>query len=707
MSQSRPQPSPSFSCPPPTFTLNAPSRQVLTRKLAHNLLKPLNSHPYQTVILSGSAFGDGASTVVGQAFINLSRKQCLHTVILSDIITSLPVDEALRSLNSIASSIGSTYKRLRAVDLSHNPIGTLGIGYCAPLLENQNLLEVVNLEHTQLSSDAARLLCQYLTTNTPTNLRGLNVHGNALGSTGLRHIATVVANSPNLECLRVSSVDADASAVTAIAQALADKPCLRTLDLSNNGFDNTTAITMADALSNQSHLYRLSLSQLNLTNAALHSIVDAIESASARLIEFNLSGNQLTSEALPYLIQLLDADDSKLSVLDLSSNRIDDSGVRLIADAIARKAATSPLRKLLLAGNHITEVAAIHLAASLVQIPNLMRVGLSGNSISRNVAQRITAVFPPTTAICHDDGISEVDSNDDVETAVDDIDEGEDMTEGSSSTSARKTPRVSNADAIEMALCALETLANNLQAERSDLDESSSPQSQSEVSRLVSLFNNSEEASETTVDTNTKGSEETSEERERTVNDAEETSPPYLQSSSENRTAEIGTEDSVARTPPPTRTMRGMTSPVTPQGDVTGTGENIRVSVSRSSEEDGDVGSNANDDVMLSARKLKESIVSLSKEISDVAGELQMPAVSSTPLDERDIEARAEGHSEDEDNVNNYLLVSRENESEKPGSFSSFLVDCVGGCLVAMFVVILVLAIAQSQEEATFSYRQL
>lgn len=111
----------------------------------------------------------------------------------------------------------------------------------------------------------------------------------------------------------------------------------------------------------------------------------------------------------------------------------------------------------------------------------------------------------------------------------------------------------------------------------------------------------------------------------------------------------------------------------------------------------------ANANVIKSARKLKESIASLSKEISDVAVELQIP-VSSSPLAGSGLYASRDG--EVVGNVNEYLLVDDlPQDRKRKQSAMGLFVDVLGGLLVGIFVVILVLAIAQSQEESTFAYR--
>lgn len=721
---SRPPPSASFRGPPPHFTLNAQNnRQVLTRKLAAILLKPLSDHPYQTIVLSGSAFGDAAATVAGPLLLTLARKQCLHTVILSDIIASLPADEALRSLSSIASSIG-TYKRLRAVDLSHNAIGTMGMAHCAPLLQGQTLLEVVNLEVTGLSADAARLLCEYLTTTTPTVLRGLNVHGNRLESNGMLHVATVVSKSPHLQCLRVSSVGASSDAVTALANALIDTPNLCEIDISDNGFDDASATALAKALANQSNMTRVILSDLNLSDVGFHEIANSLQSSFAPLTELRLSGNELGAGVSNDIAKLLTVPASQLAILDLSSNELGDDGIHRIAEAID---ASSPslLCKLSVAENEASAASIIHLASSLVRLTSLVQFDFTGNDVSLSISQRIASVFPPTVVTIDDeseeDSDIQVDPDADTEADLEDTDDFvDDDNQGVSQTDT------SGSDELEIALQALESLAKTQSTSRTTEDVSS-PRPHSDVARLVSFFSKSDCVEPTEEHLPSEPSTSSVQEKSENPDTVSEVPceasvgpPPIapgaeslsLVRDDENTCSEPKEADIMSHgTPPVSRLLGSVISPITPpsgDGGVTIDDGDSKTCNNIEDESIADVAEASDEkdgNVILSARKLKESIVSLSKEISDVAGELQMP--DSPNLQTQDLRQIADSNIDAEENVNEYLLVDKEGDQTRNTPVLSMLVDCVGGCLVAMFVVVVVLAIAQSQEESTFPFRPL
>ena len=90
-----------------------------------------------------------------------------------------------------------------------------------------------------------------------------------------------------------------------------------------------------------------------------------------------------------------------------------------------------------------------------------------------------------------------------------------------------------------------------------------------------------------------------------------------------------GSDEGAPGAPPTSRFLVGLTSPITPSPSSSSLRDSRKdgtrddeITASPVQEE---VDEENEGNVILSARKLKESIVSLSKEISDVAGELEIP----------------------------------------------------------------------------------
>lgn len=755
--------------PPPVFKLNPPSRQILSRKLTTQLLTPLTEKPFKTLDMSGSAFSDSAAVVAGPALIELASKKCLHTVILSDIIATLSKDEACRSLSTIASSIG-VYKGLRAVDLSRNAIGTMGMPHCAPLLEDQPYLEKVDLHNAGISAQSARLLSQFLTTKSSTALRSLDVHANCLESEGLEYIANIVSKSTGLEKLCVSNVRAFAPAMLTLCQALAKTPNMRDLDISDNDFSLEAASALSDALQTQDNLARLILSDLNMTPSLLSPIASALSATCPPIRQLDLSNNDLDDTVGEVLPSLLSAVGSTLVILDLSSNELSSEGISSIAEGIARIPASAPLASINIALNNADVASTIKLAAALAPRASISKFVIHGNDVPYNICVRIAATFPPSVVEYDDveednypdsdkasaDATSaEKEGNQDAAGQDGNVNDDQVVPENDGGGSSGESGLQPDEAPVEAALQALEALglARGISETAPDLEGGAPLISvvSSEVTTSVSVpMSNNEEMSPAI-------------EKKFTVEDSEKTVDGTSAGNADNKKIETGNiafadtdagadsavgavrepgdsdrplivnnEDKVESggdagpsTPPPSRFLGFVGSQMTPQDEEV-VGEATEVDPEGTVPEgEGDIEGFGERNVMDSARKLKASIVSLSREISDVAGELKMtvdgpPVVASTSGvsgvaersgedndNDNDNDNENENENENDEDVNNFLLVGDRiaPRNKHSSTVTTLILDCVGGCIIALFVIVLVLAIVQSQEEATFSYR--
>lgn len=749
--------------PPPVFKLNPPSRQILSRKLTSQLLSPLQEKPIKTLDLSGSAFSDAACVVAGPALITLANKNCLHTVILSDIIATLSTDEACRSLSTIATSIG-IHKGLRVVDLSRNAIGTMGMSHCSPLFEDQTYLERVDLHNTGISAQAARLLSQFLSTSNPTALRSLDVHANCLESEGLEYIASIVSKSTGLEKLCVSNVRAFGPAMAKLCLALANTPNMRDLDISDNGFSMEAASSLSKALKMQGNLARLMLSDLNMTTSMLTPIASALSDQRPPLRILDLGNNELDESAGPIISDLLSAIGSSLIALDVSTNELSSEGVSNLADGIARLSESAPLASVNVALNDADSLSIIKLAAALAPRTTISKFVIHGNDVPDKVCVRIASAFPPSVVEYHDNDEGNIEDGDAISTVATSAEKGESQDDKSPDDDAdaedlvddeddgeRKliAPGVQENDSqIESALEALETLglARGIKEATPDLEEGTLLVSvaSSEVTTSVSVPTASNDdgnpsvGSKLIAEDSGKVSEKNTSAGSKLIPGYEvdvsaESEPGAIRPVNEganNESLDVNEDEARPSTPPPSRFIGFAASPISQldeEGKDEGAEMDAAVASPRDEEEDGESGER---NVMDSARKLKASIVSLSREISDVAGELQM-TVDGAPIatsasgasgvvernddngnendttDNNENDNENDNENENEDDVNDYLLVGEGVTSRRKHSstMTTLILDCVGGCIIALFVIVLVLAIVQSQEEATFSYR--
>lgn len=649
--------------------LNAPARQLVTRKLAEQLFPALGDHRYISIKLSGCALGDPAASVAGPYLVVLANKKCLETVILSDIIASLDTTQALRSLSTIAASIGM-WKGIRSIDISSNALGSPGIAACVALFERQTSLEQIFLANAGLATESARLLVRYLSHSPTTALRVLDFHGNRMESAGLNHISSIVAKSPNLHRLRVSSLGASAQATANLANALSATSALTELDISDNTLDKKGAVAFARVLAQQTHLIRLAFNDLSMTDDALNALLVPLSQAQFPLSHLLLAHNDLTCASADALSYYLESHKSDLRVLNLSGNNLGDLGIQKLAGAIRHSGPESALTKLFIAKNGVCSLPLLQLAQELVKLPSMRCFDVSGNPVSELVIDALHAAFGPGVVVYDagsDDGIPATEEDEQLQTALQAL---SDM-----------------ADVVDRPLLS---------------PEQSSAQSRSTVSRLVSLFSRGTEdsqqsapstridnvsqanAMDTSSPAETEDADIVSKENDDVITSLSDFETPRVQKRGNRRSMMAISETSVPYPSP------GATAGVSSSANRT---VPMSVMVQNSTVQ--------NENITQSAQKLKESVARLNKELADAAGELQLNDFAS----ERSTVYSRRAELGDEEDLNRYLLVPSLPQDIQKVSALDFLADVVGAFLMAIFVVVLVLAVARSQEDSTFAYR--
>ena len=724
-----------------TFYLNPPSRQVLSRKLAQRLLADLALKPYQAIHLSGCALGDAAAGIAGPLILNLATSQSLRAVYLSDIIATLMPDEALRSLSSLSTSIG-VCKHLQIVYLSDNALGTRGLAACQQLIKSQPDLLTLSLSNTGLSTDSIRLLQDMLAPgSTPPDipLQALFLSGNRIENSGVKSVAAIVSHAPQLQQLSLASVGAGSSAITTLAGALVETTTqLRDLDLSDCSIDMITATALARAISQQLHLSTLILADTDMGDQAAQVILNALmlsldddnastdvnESADGSEItqrannkslpplrEINLAGNELTSASAEALSLLMRTHRPTLQVLDIRRNELGDEGIASLTMAMKEaegvdKLALSSLR---ICENGVHALDLARCAVAMVRLRKPCELWGRDNPISDGVYQRMQKIFgdafageeredadvpePPL-----DEGGEELDNvleklADLVGVMKADEERKDEQKEKTASSSTSTKSRSSN-------------LSNLMRLFSGGATDDSNADKESSVGRRENDTSTSRREKETSVTVNTITTATIMDDG-RTSSTQEETSGVIAQGMPSFRTPKRGKakdgEQQNGLGENVDSKIGGFTiSSRRSLGD-DGNEENLDSPATPTTPAGNTPGSSAN--FVESARKLRESLASLSKEISDVASELQMPVATPSPVRSRI--SRGDSVDEAGEDMNDYLLVERSLSFEPaPASAVNFLLDVFGGLLVAAFVIILVLAIAQSQEESNFSYRR-
>lgn len=196
----------------------------------------------------------------------------------------------------------------QTIDFSWNNIRNSGAKAIAVYLTQTRTLTALDLTGNKCEQLGMEKLAQSLYGQN--TLKSLKLNTNPIGDVGLAKLAEALLGNTELEELDLGNTDLGTVALVKIASAIRADTSLKVLDLSNPllySQEEETTIAIAKAIGNNSNLKRLSMKKHGMTD----------------------HGAQWLSE---YLVP-----NSNLEFLDLSCNRLTDSGVALLAAAIARR----------------------------------------------------------------------------------------------------------------------------------------------------------------------------------------------------------------------------------------------------------------------------------------------------------------------------------------------------------------------------------
>jgi Ran GTPase-activating protein (RanGAP) involved in mRNA processing and transport len=153
----------------------------------------------------------------------LSQLTSLTHADLSDVIAAQKTEDATEVLRTITESL-CVHASLTSLDLSHNAMGLRGIEAIQRLLcERRDSLNHLYLNNCGYESNAIAHLhrCLLPETDSTTQLRSLQVGRNRFGgSGGCAEVTKIVARSPELTNLRVSSTSSPADEIRVLVEVL-------------------------------------------------------------------------------------------------------------------------------------------------------------------------------------------------------------------------------------------------------------------------------------------------------------------------------------------------------------------------------------------------------------------------------------------------------------------------------------------------------
>ncbi|XP_073716156.1 NACHT, LRR and PYD domains-containing protein 12 [Misgurnus anguillicaudatus] len=311
---------------------------------------------------------------------------------------------------SLCSALQSSNSPLRDLDVSNNDVQDSGVKLISDALKSPDCkLHTLRLSICNLTVECCANVSLCLKTSSCL-LRDLDISNNDLQDSGVMLISDAL-KSPDckLEILRLFSCNLTGECCKSLSSCLQSSWCLlRDLDVSNNDLQDSGVKLISDALkSHNCKLHTLRLSICNLTVECCASLSLCLKSSSCLLRDLDLSNNDLQDSGVILIFDALKSQDCKLEILrlstcnltvecceslssslqslnslkelDLSNNDLQDSGVKLISDAL--KSHNCKLEILRLSGCMVTDEGCCYLASALSSNPSshLRELDLSYN----------------------------------------------------------------------------------------------------------------------------------------------------------------------------------------------------------------------------------------------------------------------------------------------------------------------------------------
>ena len=234
-------------------------------------------------------------------------------------------------LKALSSLFRSKTFCLRSLDMSEVGIDNEGMITLASGLAAIQSLESLNLSNNAISDEGLQALAVGLSNNK--NLESLNLsrNGGSFSAIGLRHLSDVIPTVSNLKALDLSGNAINDECLQALAVGLRKHCTLERLDLSSNaiGSEGLRALAAAEI----SSLRWLSLARNAINDEAWKALAEVVESLS-NMETLNLSRNRITISGLEALSRIFKNRSCSLKEIDLYPTNIDDSEAKAFAEGL-------------------------------------------------------------------------------------------------------------------------------------------------------------------------------------------------------------------------------------------------------------------------------------------------------------------------------------------------------------------------------------
>ncbi|XP_051539503.1 NACHT, LRR and PYD domains-containing protein 12-like isoform X5 [Myxocyprinus asiaticus] len=234
------------------------------------------------------------------------------------------------------------------------------------LLMSDETQEMFELRKYRRSDEALMRLQPVIKNTRRALLAGCNLTDGCCES-----LSSVLQSSNSLRELDLSNNDLQDSGVKLLSDALKSPRCtLEVIRFAACIFTGHCCESLSSVLQSSNSLRELDLSNNDLQDSGVKLLSDALKSPRCTLEILRLAGCRFTDECCESLSSVLQSSNS-LRELDLSNNDLQDSGVKLLSDAL--KSPHCTLEILRLSGCMVTEKGCCSVASALSSNPSHLR----------------------------------------------------------------------------------------------------------------------------------------------------------------------------------------------------------------------------------------------------------------------------------------------------------------------------------------------
>ncbi|XP_051992142.1 NACHT, LRR and PYD domains-containing protein 3-like isoform X4 [Xyrauchen texanus] len=272
-----------------------------------------------------------------------------------------------KSCSALASILSSNSSNLRELDMGNNDLLDSGVKLLSDALKSPHCtLEILRFADCRFTGQCCESLSSVLQSSK--SLRELDLSNNDLQDSGVKLLSDAL-KSPQctLEILRFAACRFTGQCCESLSSVLQSSKSLRELDLSNNDLQDSGVKLLSDALkSPHCTLEILRFADCRFTGECCKSLSSVLQSSKS-LRELDLSNNDLQDSGVKLLSDALKSPHCTLEILRLSGCMVTEKGCCSVASAL--RSNLSRLKELDLSYNHPGE-SGVKLLSERLNDPN-------------------------------------------------------------------------------------------------------------------------------------------------------------------------------------------------------------------------------------------------------------------------------------------------------------------------------------------------